>query len=240
MSGAPAETRRVTDRLDACGNTTKALTKGYAVGSAALATFLLFSAYIDKVLEITKKTVFSIDISKPEVFVGAMAAAMLVFLFCSTAIRAVGNAAQVVILEVRRQFKEIRGIMEGEAEPEYAKCVDIVTKGALKEMIIPGLLAVITPILVGVLLGKEAAGGFLLVGTITGVIMALFLNNAGGAWDNAKKLLELGDRKGSEAHKAGVVGDTVGDPCKDTAGPSLHVLIKLISTLTLVMVALFR
>lgn len=245
MSGAPEEVRIITDRLDACGNTTKALTKGYAVGSAALATFLLFSAYLDEVKKILGKPLnswFAIDIGKPEVFIAAFIGAMIVFLFSSTAIRAVGNAAQYVILEVRRQFKEIPGIMEGKAKPDYAKCVDIVTKGALKEMILPGVIVVITPIIIGVLLGKEAAGGFLLVTTIAGVVMALFLNNGGGAWDNAKKLIELGSHggKNSEAHKAAVVGDTVGDPFKDTAGPSLHVLIKLVSTLTLVFISLFR
>lgn len=245
MSGAPESVRLVTDRLDACGNTTKALTKGYAVGSAALATFLLFSAYLDEVKKILGKPIdswFSVDIGKPEVFIGAFIGAMIVFLFSSTAIRAVGRAAQYVILEVRRQFKEIPGIMEGTAKPDYAKCVDIVTKGALKEMVVPGLIVVAAPIFVGIVLGKEAAGGFLMVGTIAGVIMALFLNNSGGAWDNAKKFIELGNYGGkkSDAHKAGVVGDTVGDPFKDTAGPSLHVLIKLISTITLVFVSLFR
>ncbi|ERM92553.1 sodium-translocating pyrophosphatase [Caldanaerobacter subterraneus] len=245
MSGAPEEIRRVTDRLDACGNTTKALTKGYAIGSAALATFLLFSAYLDEVKKILGKPIdswFPVDIGKPEVFIGAFIGAMIVYLFSSTAIRAVGKAAQYVILEVRRQFREIPGIMEGTAKPDYARAVDIVTKGALKEMVIPGLIVVVTPILVGVILGKEAAAAFLMIGTISGVILALYLNNGGGAWDNAKKFIELGNYggKGSDAHKASVVGDTVGDPFKDTAGPSLHVLIKLISTITLVFVALFR
>ncbi|MDS0526453.1 sodium-translocating pyrophosphatase [Clostridium sp. SHJSY1] len=244
MSGAPEEIRRVTDRLDACGNTTKALTKGYAVGSAALATFLLFSAYLDEVKKILNQPLdswFSIDIGKPEVFIGGFIGAMIVFLFSSTAIRAVGRAAQYVILEVRRQFKAIPGIMSGTSKPDYASCVDIVTKGALKEMILPGILVIFTPVIVGILLGKEAAGAFLMITTIAGVIMALFLNNGGGAWDNAKKLIELGEHggKNSEAHKASVVGDTVGDPFKDTAGPSLHVLIKLVSTLTLVFVTLF-
>lgn len=242
MSGAPDEVRQRTDRLDASGNTTKALTKGYAVGSAALATFLLFSAYIDEVkLALNIKGNFPVDIGKPDVFVGAFIAAMMVFLFSSTAIRAVGKAAQYVILEVRRQFKEIPGIMDGRAKPEYGTCVDIVTRGALKEMILPGVIVVVTPIIVGLVLKAEAAAAFLMVGTITGVIMALFLNNGGGAWDNAKKYIELGNYggKGSEAHKAGVVGDTVGDPFKDTAGPSLHVLVKLISTITLVLAPLF-
>lgn len=244
MSGAPEDIRLVTDRLDACGNTTKALTKGYAVGSAALATFLLFFAYLEQVKTILGKpldSLFAVDIGKSEVFIGAFVGAMIVFLFSSTAIRSVGKAAQYVIMEVRRQFKEIPGIMEGTAKPDYANCVDIVTKGALKQMIVPGLIPICTPILVGVLLGKEAAAGFLMVCTITGVVMALFLNNGGGAWDNAKKFIELGNLggKNSETHKGAVVGDTVGDPFKDTAGPSIHVLIKLISTLTLVFVSLF-
>jgi len=245
MSSADEEVRVVTDRLDACGNTTKALTKGYAVGSASLAAFLLFSAYLDQVKTIIGKPLdywYSVDVGKPEVFIGGFIGVMLVFLFSSTAIRAVGRAAQYVIMEVRRQFKEMPGIMKGTQKPDYARCVDIVTKGALKEMILPGVLVITVPILVGVLLGKEAAAGFLMISTISGVVMALFLNNSGGAWDNAKKLIELGayGGKNSEEHKAGVVGDTVGDPFKDTAGPSLHVLIKLISTITLVFVALFR
>lgn len=245
MSGAPEEIRRTTDKLDACGNTTKALTKGYAVGSASLATFLLFAAYLDEVkavLGLPQDSWYAIDIGKPQVFIAAFIAAMVVFLFSSTAISAVSNAAQYVIIEVRRQFKEIPGIMEGTAKPDYKRCVDIVTKGALKEMILPGLIVVLVPILVGVLLGKEAAGAYLMVCTIVGVVVALFLNNAGGAWDNGKKYVEMGncDGKGSDAHKAAVVGDTVGDPFKDTAGPSLHVLIKLTSTLTLLFIVLFN
>jgi vacuolar-type H(+)-translocating pyrophosphatase len=245
MSGASEEIRLITDKLDACGNTTKALTKGYAIGSAALATFLLFFAYLEQVKKILGKPLdswFAVDIGKTDVFIGAFLGAMVVFLFTSAAIRSVGKAAQYVILEVRRQLKELPGILEGTSKPDYATCVDIVTKGALKQMIIPGIIPISAPILVGVILGKEAAAGFLLVCTITGVVMALFLNNGGGAWDNAKKFIELGNLGGkkSETHKGAVVGDTVGDPFKDTAGPSLHVLIKLISTLTLVLVALFR
>ena len=245
MSGASEDIRLITDKLDACGNTTKALTKGYAIGSAALATFLLFFAYLEQVKKILGKPLeswFAVDIGKTEVFIGAFLGAMVVFLFTSAAIRSVGKAAQYVILEVRRQLKELPGILEGTCKPDYATCVDIVTKGALKQMIIPGIIPISAPILVGVILGKEAAAGFLLVCTITGVVMALFLNNGGGAWDNAKKFIELGNLGGkkSETHKGAVVGDTVGDPFKDTAGPSLHVLIKLISTLTLVLVALFR
>jgi len=255
MSEAPEEVRKRTDRLDACGNTTKALTKGYAIGSAALATFLLFSAYIEEVVKKVTETgdanliksfgiignSFPVDIGKPQVFIGAFIGAMIVYLFSSTAIRAVGNAAQYVIMEVRRQFKEIPGIMEGTHKPDYGKCVDIVTAGALKEMVLPGIIVIIAPIMVGMILGAEAAAGFLMIGTISGIILALFLNNGGGAWDNAKKFIEMGNHggKNSEAHKAGVVGDTVGDPFKDTAGPSLHVLIKLISTITLVLAGLF-
>ena len=246
MSGAPKEMREKTDKLDACGNTTKALTKGYAVASAALATFLLFSAYLEVVKNTQKSLNFkvilsSVDIGKPVVFIGAFMGAVIVFLFSSTAINAVGKAAQYVILEVRRQFKEKPGIMAGTELPDYGKCVDIVTKGALKEMVLPGIIVVIAPITVGLLLGAEAAAAFLMVATICGVLMALFMNNGGGAWDNAKKFIEVGNYGGkkSEAHKAGVVGDTVGDPFKDTAGPSLHVLIKLFSTITLVLASVF-
>ena len=243
MSHQPEKVRYITDLLDGCGNTTKAITKGYAIGSAALATFLLFSAYLDEVQILDKTFNRIIDIGKPEVFVGGFLGAMLVFLFTATAIRAVGKAAQYVIQEVRRQFKEIPGIMAGTAKPDYATCVDIVTLGALKEMVLPGVLVVVVPIVVGMTLKAEAAASFLMVATMTGVLMALMLNNGGGAWDNAKKCIELGlgggGGKGSEAHKASVVGDTVGDPFKDTAGPSLHVLIKLLSTITLVLAALF-
>ena len=238
MSNQPEEVRMRTDRLDAAGNTTKALTKGYAVGSAALAAFLLFSAYLD---EIRPHGIVGIDLSKPTVFIGGFFGATLVFIFSSFAIRAVGKAAYYIINDVRKQFKENPGIMQGTSKPDYGRCVDIATKGALKEMVLPGLCAVIVPIAVGVLLGAEAAGALLMVGTIAGVLLALVLNNAGGAWDNAKKFVETGRHggKGSEAHKAAIVGDTVGDPFKDTAGPSLHVLIKLLSTLTLVLVSLF-
>ncbi|MDR3590649.1 MAG: sodium-translocating pyrophosphatase [Negativicutes bacterium] len=241
MAGVAEAVRLRTDRLDACGNTTKALTKGYAVGSAALATFLLFRAYIDEIMLINKVSVFAVDIGKPAVFVGAFIAAALVFLFCATAIGAVGNAAQSIVVEVRRQFKEMPGIMDRTQKPEYGTCVDIVTKKALKEMMLPGMLVVIVPILVGRFLGAEAAAGFLMVGTMIGVLMALYLNNTGGACDNGKKVIEMGAHggKGSNAHKAGVIIDTVGDPFKDTAGPSLHVLVKLISTITLVLAALY-
>jgi K(+)-stimulated pyrophosphate-energized sodium pump len=245
MSGAPEEIRKNTDKLDAVGNTTKALTKGYAVGSAALAAFLLFSAYITDVNKILVEKglpiLASVDLSKIGVFIGAMMGAVLVFIFSAYAIKAVGKTAQYIINEVRRQFHADPGIMAGTSKPDYAKCVDITTKGALKHMILPGVIAVAAPILVGLILRAEAVASMLMVGTIVGVIMGLFLNNSGGAWDNAKKYIEAGHLggKGSEAHKAAVTGDTVGDPFKDTAGPSLHVLIKLLSTLTLALAALF-
>ncbi len=238
-----------TDRLDSVGNTTKALTKGYAIGSAALAAFLLFSAYIDTVkrlLHLPQDAAFPIDLGQVPVFAGALLGAMLVFLFSSFAIKAVGRSAQIVIKEVRRQFKANPGIMAGTSDPDYGACVDIVTRSALKEMIVPGLLAVASPVVVGLVfrqfnMGATAVAAFLMVGTIAGVLMAMLMNNGGGAWDNAKKFIEMGNYggKGSDAHKAAVVGDTVGDPFKDTAGPSLHVLIKLLSTITLVAAPLF-
>jgi K(+)-stimulated pyrophosphate-energized sodium pump len=260
--------RDTTDRLDSVGNTTKALTKGYAVGSAALAAFLLFSAYLDEVAHMVRtqakavgmepeklnamiKAIYTVDIGVPAVFVGAFIGAMLIFLFSAFAIKAVGRAAQTVIEEVRRQFKANPLIMQGKADPDYGTCVDIVTKGALKAMVLPGILPVIFPLAVGLIirfayptekvLAAQAVAALLMVGTISGILLALLMNNGGGAWDNAKKYIETGafGGKGSDAHKASVVGDTVGDPFKDTAGPSLHVLIKLLSTLTLVMAPLF-
>ncbi|MFM9905698.1 MAG: sodium-translocating pyrophosphatase [Pyrinomonadaceae bacterium] len=256
MSDQPDEVRNKTDKLDSVGNTTKALTKGYAVGSAALAAFLLFSAYLDE-LRHYGLTLTSINLANPSVFVGAMLGAMLVFLFASLAIRAVGKAAQVVIQDVRDQFAADPGILAGTSKPNYGRTVDIVTKSALREMVLPGILAVGLPITVGLIFkylykamgtssgsaasGAEVVAGFLMVATIVGILMALFLNNAGGAWDNAKKFIESGVHggKGSDAHKAAVVGDTVGDPFKDTAGPSLHVLIKLLATITLVLAPFF-
>jgi K(+)-stimulated pyrophosphate-energized sodium pump len=241
MSGAAEEVRRKTDRLDAAGNTTKALTKGYAIGSAALAAFLLFSAYMDEVSALMGQLFVVVNLAEVHVFIGGLLGAMLVFLFSALAIRAVGRTAYYVIHEVRRQFQENPGIMRGEQKPDYARCVDIVTAGALKEMVVPGLLAVGMPIAVGLILRAEAVAALLMVGTITGILLATVMNNGGGAWDNAKKYIESGvyGGKGSETHKAAVVGDTVGDPFKDTAGPSLHVLIKLLSTITLVMAPLF-
>ncbi|HSQ74248.1 MAG TPA: sodium-translocating pyrophosphatase [Bacteroidota bacterium] len=256
MSQQPKEIRDRTDRLDSVGNTTKALTKGYAVGSAALAAFLLFSAYIDEVRAYMPSFEPIINLNKPEVFVGAMLGAVLVFLFSSLAIKAVGKAAQSIIENVREQFKNNPGIMAGTSKPDYKQCVDIATKSALKEMVAPGLLVVLLPVAVGLVFrllyyatgapaagatGAEVVGGLLMVGTITGILVALFLNNGGGAWDNAKKYIETGALGGkrSDPHKAAVVGDTVGDPFKDTAGPSLHVLVKLLSTITLVLAPFF-
>jgi K(+)-stimulated pyrophosphate-energized sodium pump len=258
FSRAEAGARDITDRLDAVGNTTKALTKGYAIASASLAAFLLFSAYINKVNLILGNQIkdgkqgvhlmTSVNLADVNVFVAALIAAMLVYFFSSLAIRAVGTTAQAIIVEVRRQFREIPGIMDYTGRPDYARVVDITTRAALKEMMLPGIVAVATPIIVGVLLGYEAVAGLLMVGTIAGVLLATVLNNSGGAWDNAKKYIESGqllDENGnvlgkkSLAHQAGVVGDTVGDPFKDTAGPSLHVLVKLLATITLVMAPLF-
>jgi K(+)-stimulated pyrophosphate-energized sodium pump len=258
FSRAEAGAREITDRLDAVGNTTKALTKGYAIASASLAAFLLFSAYINKVNLILENQIrdgkqgvqlmTSVNLADVNVFVAALIAAMLVFFFSSLAIRAVGTTAQAIIVEVRRQFREIPGIMDYTGRPDYARVVDITTRAALKEMMLPGIVAVATPIIVGVLLGYQAVAGLLMVGTIVGVLVATVLNNGGGAWDNAKKYIESGhllDEDGkvigkkSLAHQAAVVGDTVGDPFKDTAGPSLHVLVKLLATITLVMAPLF-
>ncbi len=280
MSNQPHEVRDRTDALDAAGNTTKALTKGYAIGSASLAAFLLFSAYLEAIHDIVKHRVeaagfqlpvdwnFSnVNLASIPVFVGALLGAMLTYLFSSMAISAVGRAAEKVIEDVRAQFKENPGIMSGTSRPDYARCVNIVTGAALKEMVLPGALAVLMPVTIGVtfrhlswrfhlksstdlpaafgnivnLSGAEAVAAFLMVGTISGILLAMLMNNGGGAWDNAKKFIESGHYggKGSEAHKAAVVGDTVGDPFKDTAGPSLHVLIKLLATVTLVLAPLF-
>jgi len=235
MAGESGQIRQTMDKLDAAGNTTKALTKGYAIGSAALAAFLLFSAYLEEVnLQI-------VDLAKVKVFVAGLIGAMLVFLFSSLAIRAVGKAAYSIINEVRRQFREQPGIMTGQEKPDYSRAVDITARGALRQMILPGLLAIIIPIAVGIGLKAEAEAGLIMVGTIVGILMATLMNNAGGAWDNAKKWIEAGNLGGkkSPAHQAAVTGDTVGDPFKDTAGPSLHVLIKLLATLTLALAALF-
>ncbi|MCL1979130.1 MAG: sodium-translocating pyrophosphatase [Methanomassiliicoccaceae archaeon] len=251
MSNQPEEVRKRTDKLDAAGNTTKALTKGYAMASAALAAFLLFAAFFEIVAEITGKSlseVFNVNIGDPLIFCGALVGAVLVFYFASLAIRAVGKAAGEMIEEVRRQFREDPGIMEGTSEPSYADCVDIATRGALRAMVVPALLPILVPVTFGLVyrflfpdISYMAVGALIMVGTITGILMANFLNNGGGAWDNAKKYIEEGNLGGkrSPTHAAAVVGDTVGDPFKDTAGPSIHVLVKLLSTICLVTAVLF-
>ncbi len=292
MSEQPENIRDRTDKLDSAGNTTKALTKGYAIGSASLAAFLLFSAYLEEIRSIVADKVATahgfmpagwsftnINLAQVPVFVGALLGAMLTYLFSSLAIKAVGRTAQKVVEDVRAQFRENSGIMAGTSKPDYGRCVRIVTTAALKEMVLPGLLAVGLPVAVGLifrnfsstygagnagtvldratgnlvaavpsiagvpvnLAGAEAVAGLLMVGTISGVLLAMLMNNGGGAWDNAKKWIETGQYGGkkSDAHKAAVVGDTVGDPFKDTAGPSLHVLIKLLATITLVLAPLF-
>jgi K(+)-stimulated pyrophosphate-energized sodium pump len=237
MSGLGPETREITDSLDAIGNTTAAIGKGFAIGSAALTALALFSAYSSKVgLQST-----GIDLVNPAVVVGLLLGGMLPFFVAALTMTAVGRAAQGMVDEVRRQFREIPGLMEGTAKPDSARCIDISTKAALREMILPGVTAVLAPVIVGKFLGVEALGGLLAGATVTGVLMALFMANAGGAWDNAKKYIEGGayGGKGSDSHKAAVVGDTVGDPFKDTSGPSLNILIKLMSVVSLVLAPWF-
>ena len=283
MSSQPEAVREVTDRLDAAGNVTKAVTKGYSIGSASMACFLLFGAFMDEFSEFSGLPFESVDIAKPEVLVGGLLGSMIIFYFTGLTIAAVGRTAHEVVLEVRRQFQENPEIMTYKVKPNYERCVALVTEASLKEMQFPGLVCVATPIAVGLifrflgeatnrpLLGAEVLASYLMFGTVTGILMALFLDTAGGAWDNAKKYIEsklpcrclvirsifmttltplysccllvtlVGNfgGKNSEAHKASVTGDTVGDPFKDTAGPSLHVVIKLLSTTILVAGPLF-
>ncbi|AKB14082.1 MAG: sodium-translocating pyrophosphatase [Methanosarcina thermophila] len=235
MSHQKKEVREITDTLDAVGNTTAAIGKGFAIGSAALTALALFSSYGIAV------NLSAIDVMNPNVFIGLTIGAMLPFLFSSMTILAVGNAAGEVVMEVRRQFREIKGLMEGKADPDYGKCITISTHSALKEMIGPGVLAVISPLAVGLILGPGALGGLLAGSVVSGFMLAITMSNAGGAWDNAKKFIETGHfgGKGSDAHKAGVTGDTVGDPFKDTAGPSINILIKLMSIVAVVFAPLF-
>jgi K(+)-stimulated pyrophosphate-energized sodium pump len=235
MAGLPEEVRKRTDSLDSVGNTTAAMGKGFAIGSAALTALALFSAFT------TAAKLKVISITEPMVVIGLLLGGMLPFLFSALTMTAVGKAAFKMIEEVRRQFKNIPGIMEGTGKPQYAKCVDISTKAAINQMIVPGLIAVLAPVLVGLFLGLQALGGLLAGALVSGVLMAVFMANAGGAWDNAKKYIEKGHMggKGSDPHKAAVVGDTVGDPCKDTSGPSINILIKLMTIVSLVLVPLF-
>jgi K(+)-stimulated pyrophosphate-energized sodium pump len=241
MSELPKEVREKTDVLDAVGNTTAATGKGFAIASAALTALALFAAYVG-VVENNGYPMHGIDIYKAKVLASLFVGAMIPFIFSSLAIRAVGQAAMSMVEEVRRQFKTIPGIMEGTGKPEYDKCVAISTDASIKKMMLPGAIAIISPILLGFLLGPEALGGFLAGATVSGVLMGMFQNNAGGAWDNAKKSFEKGVEingetyyKKSEPHKASVTGDTVGDPFKDTSGPSMNILIKLMSIVSLVL-----
>jgi K(+)-stimulated pyrophosphate-energized sodium pump len=265
MSGLPKEVRERTDALDSLGNTTAATGKGFAIGSAALTALALLASYIEEVkiaiaripekaaaftemmhIDIHKATVtdmmtyFKVDLMNPRVLVGAFIGSMAAFLFCGLTMNAVGRAAKSMVEEVRRQFREIKGILEGTAEPDYARCVEISTKGAQSEMLFPSLLAIFIPVLTGIIFGVSGVAGLLLGSTSTGFILAVFMANAGGAWDNAKKYIEEGHHggKGSDSHKAAVTGDTVGDPFKDTSGPSLNILIKLMSMVSIVMVGL--
>ena len=235
MSGLDHSVRNITDKLDAVGNTTAAMGKGFAIGSAALTALALFVSYAEAV-KLTE-----ISILEPRVIIGMLIGGMLPFLFSALTMQSVGKAAFQMIEEVRRQFRSIPGIMEGTAKPDYKKCVEISTTAALKEMLVPGIMAVAAPLVVGILLGTSALGGLLAGSLVTGVLMAIFMSNAGGAWDNAKKYIEEGNHggKGSEAHKAAVVGDTVGDPFKDTSGPSINILIKLMTVVSLVFAPLF-
>lgn len=235
MSGLDESVRQITDKLDSVGNTTAAMGKGFAIGSAALTALALFASYSQAV------GLSTIDCLNPKVIVGLLIGGMLPFLFSALTMQSVGKTANEMIVEVRRQFKTIPGILEGTGKPDYKKCVEISTHAALKEMLVPGIMAVVSPLAIGIILGTEALGGLLVGSLVSGVMLAIFMSNSGGAWDNAKKYIEEGTHggKGSDAHKAAVVGDTVGDPFKDTSGPSINILIKLMTIVSLVFASLF-
>jgi K(+)-stimulated pyrophosphate-energized sodium pump len=241
MSHMDPEVRKRTDALDSLGNTTAATGKGFAIGSAALTALALLVSYLNEAKILDPNFVLQVNLLDPATLIGLFIGGMLPFLFSAMTMNAVGRAAQGIVVEVRRQFREITGLMEGKAEPDYARCVDICTRSAQKEMILPALTGIISPIIVGLLLGPHAVGAMLAGAVVTGFILAIMMSNSGGAWDNAKKYIEAGNNggKGSDAHKAAVVGDTVGDPFKDTSGPSINILIKLLSMVSIVFAGLF-
>ena len=240
MAGLPSEVRERTDALDALGNTTAATGKGFAIGSAALTALALIASYVDKVKAINPEADLSFDIINPVVLIGLFVGACLPFVFAALTMDSVGKAAQSVVKEVRRQFKEIKGLMEGNSEPDYASCVDLCTRASLREMVMPTIIAVAVPVVVRIVLGYKGVVGMLAGATVSGFLMAIFMSNSGGAWDNAKKYIETGVHggKGSEQHKGAVVGDTVGDPFKDTSGPAINILIKLLSMVSIVFAGL--